>query len=622
MVQPFRSLNISVRFFPNFRRQPSKDVADSDPPSYQMEDSPRSHRAPPPPQPRTRFRIRYLLNHVAALCLSGMMIVVMVLLLRRYENKPAPDWKTVTINSALSWLGVFGKLPLMMVVAECIGQMKWILFGKERRKLSDLDLIDGASRDPLGALNWLLRFRGGFLVHLGAAFVLASIGFDPAVQQLVSYEPRSVVDTTQTATVSSNTNYSPVRGFDNGLILAVPRALLWGAQSSVFGAPIQPSWDCPSGNCEYPETVSVGVCQVCTDITAQIDRNCTDLSAQQSFCRGKQCFTSGRLCTYTFNNASVGGGQTFIDIRANSGKSTKDNSTVSIPSRRIEMTALYIQPDEASKSTQSLPVAPGFVPAGGSHVARAFSCGVSFCQQTFRASVVNGKYLETSISASQVPAYLLPIPNLENINDTLLNAPFAVAQDKKTNVSTAALFAMGEGLTLSLTGAASVITGTPSSGDQISEFHRGLYENLLNKDFSTIMSEMALSMSHAIRSDSKESVKGQVKIQVNHVRVHWRWIAWPASMTLLALIFVVSVTIKCYSRDAMVGWLGHSQIAALFLGLEPEMRTDVDGSGVAGGRSETANVRGFAEKIKLRLGVVRVHGGEAIRVKFCRRGGW
>jgi len=432
------------------------------------------------------------------------------------------------------------------------------------------------------------------------------------------------VDTTQTATVSRNTNYSPVRGFNNGLIFLIPRALLWGAQSSVFGDPIQPSWDCPSGSCEYPETVSVGVCQVCTEITAQIDRNCTTLSAQQPFCPpGTQCFTSGQLCTYSFNNASVGGGQTFLDVRVNPARSTTNNGKVSIPSKRVEMTALYIQPDQASKSTQSLPVAPGVIPVGGSHVARAFSCGLSFCQQTFRASVTNGKYVETSISTSQVPSYVLPIPKLEDITDTLFNAPLAVAPNKETNVSTAAVFAMGEGLALSLTGTASVITDEPSPGDRrISEFHRGLYENLLNKDFSTIMSEMALSMSHAVRNDNKESAKGQVKIQVEHVKVHWRWIAWPASMTFLALIFVVIVTIKCYCKDTMVGWLGHSQIAALFLGLETEVRTDVDSSGVVGGRSETANVRDFAEKIKLRLGVVEGRGEEAIRVKFCRRGGW
>jgi len=161
MAQSLRSLSVNVLLFLKPHRKSSKDVTDPEPPSYQMESPTHSHRAPPPPQSQRRFRIGYLLNHIAALCMSGIMIAVMVLLLQKYEDKPAPGWKTVTMNSALSWLAVFGKLPLMMVVAECIGQMKWILFGREKRKLSDLDLIDGASRDPLGALNWMFRFRGG-----------------------------------------------------------------------------------------------------------------------------------------------------------------------------------------------------------------------------------------------------------------------------------------------------------------------------------------------------------------------------------------------------------------------------------------------------------------------------
>lgn len=79
-----------------------------------------------------------------------------------YDGKETPLWEqAITLNSVLSWLGVVGKLALTVLIAECIGQMKWVLFGSERRKLSDLDLIDGASRDALGALAWIVRFRGG-----------------------------------------------------------------------------------------------------------------------------------------------------------------------------------------------------------------------------------------------------------------------------------------------------------------------------------------------------------------------------------------------------------------------------------------------------------------------------
>lgn len=95
---------------------------------------------------------------------SGLMLATIVLLLIAYDGKEAPSWKeAITLNSLLAWLGVIGKLTLMVPVAECIGQMKWVLFGAQRRKLSDLDLIDGASRDALGALGWIIRFRGGYV---------------------------------------------------------------------------------------------------------------------------------------------------------------------------------------------------------------------------------------------------------------------------------------------------------------------------------------------------------------------------------------------------------------------------------------------------------------------------
>lgn len=643
-MQSLRALTIRIFYKgPQFPVKAPIDHADPLPPSYQLESPTHSHRAPPKSPSSKRFRWRYALAHMMALLGSGLMIAAMVLLLREYENKPAPQWKQhITLNTALSWLGVLGKLALMVPVAECIGQMKWVLFGKQRRKLSDLDLIDGVSRDVFGAVGWIMRFRGGyalrltpitcglvtytcvrFFVHLGAAFVIASLGFDPAVQQLISYDLRSAVDTTQTGTVSTNRNYTPTRGFDRGLILAVPRALLWGAQSSVLGSPVQPSWDCPTGNCDYPETVSVGVCQVCTEITPQIDRNCQALSEQKPFCQGSDCFTTGQLCTYTYNNASVGGGQTLVAIRADPVESVSNDGKVSIPSKRIDMTTLYIQPDESLRSTQSLPIAPGYIPPNGSHVARAFSCGISYCQQTFHASVVNGKYSENITATSQLASYVLPVPKLEDIGDQLLNTPIPIAPGGATNVSLAGLFAMSNGLTSVLTGSAKAVYEQPNPGESISEFHRGLYEKLLEKDFSTVMAGIAMSMSHAVRDDdNKQSSRGIVNASVLYVRIHWTWLAFPATLWFVGLILIAAVTLKCYSKDTMVGWLGHSQIAGLFLGLENEVRTDVDNSGVVGGRSEVAVVRAFAEKVKLRLGVVEGRGEEAIRVKFCRRGGW
>lgn len=165
MASFFRSL--TVRFvFPG----PSSAPKNGDPPSYQMSETPSLPSSPPPPRPPPpphpsrprRFPWRDLVHVVLALVVSGLVLAIIVLFLLAYDGEQVPLWKqSISLNSVLSWLGALGKLALTVLIAECLGQMKWVLFGSERRKLSDMDLIDGASRDAIGALAWIFRFRGG-----------------------------------------------------------------------------------------------------------------------------------------------------------------------------------------------------------------------------------------------------------------------------------------------------------------------------------------------------------------------------------------------------------------------------------------------------------------------------
>lgn len=159
--------SLTVRFvFPSPSPLPKSRDDPENPPSYQMADLPSSSLPPSAPRPRPsrqrRFPWRDLVHMTLALIISGLVLATIVMLLIAYDGEQKPMWEqAITLNSVLSWLGVVGKFCLTVLVAECIGQTKWILFGSERRKLSDMDLIDGASRDALGALAWILRFRGG-----------------------------------------------------------------------------------------------------------------------------------------------------------------------------------------------------------------------------------------------------------------------------------------------------------------------------------------------------------------------------------------------------------------------------------------------------------------------------
>lgn len=176
-------------------------------------------------------------------------------------------------------------------------------------------------------------------------------------------------------------------------------------------------------------------------------------------------------------------------------------------------------------------------------------------------------------------------------------------------MSTAALYALSNGFSLSLTGNATVVEGTPGPGE-VSEFHRGMYEDLLGNDFGVVMGAMTESMSAAVQNDGTEAekVRGEVFVQRVFVVVDWRWIAFPATLWGFATFLVIAVTVKTRrQRRGPVGWLGNSQVSGLFLGLEDAVRRDVDTKGVAY-TGDGGEVRAFAEKLKLRIGTVEVLG--------------
>ncbi|RPB07112.1 hypothetical protein P167DRAFT_568794 [Morchella conica CCBAS932] len=617
---------------------PTKTEADL-PPAYNglvyTPPSPTAHRPPKPPKPPhsnaalpRRFPWRALLLQLLALGVSALALGMTAFVVWVFDNNPAQTfhtdivsgWSTaVTLNAVLAWLAAVAKVALMWPLAECIGQMRWVLFAERPRRLADFESIGGAGRDVFGAVGWIFKFRRGLLVHFGAALMLLSLGLDPAIQQLTSYELRSVPATPATpARLSSNPSYTPTRGFSRGLILATPRALLWGATSALLGDPVTTTHSCASGNCTYPAATSVGVCSTCDDITDQLTRNCTTLTTKNRYCQSATCFTSGQLCTYTYNATSAGGGTTFLSANAEGANSTVAGNTVIIPADRIVLTALYIQQDNATAAaTQNLPIAPGYVAEGGSHMARGYVCALRFCEQAYQAQVVNGTYSETLVNSTSVDSFALPVPQLSEITDELLNRPLPIAASGKTNVSTAALFAMGMGLAVSLSGNATVLTAEPRPGE-VSALHQGLYVDLLTADLVGVMANVTGSMSAAVRNEGA-GVEGVTLVVESWMVARWAWFAWPAGVWLGVLVLLVAVV-----RGTWVGrggWMGGSAVAGMLVGLEAGVRAEVDVMGGGVKRDEVSgglgawrdkwSVRSVAEEVKVGTGVVQ-EGGVAV----------
>lgn len=79
------------------------------------------------------------------------------------------------------------KSTAMLSVAACIGQSKWAYFSAKSRRLSDIDIIEGAARGPLGSFVMLTRIPWS-MATLGAFVTVLALGIDTFAQQVISNE--------------------------------------------------------------------------------------------------------------------------------------------------------------------------------------------------------------------------------------------------------------------------------------------------------------------------------------------------------------------------------------------------------------------------------------------------
>ncbi|KAL7272519.1 hypothetical protein RUND412_004661 [Rhizina undulata] len=263
------------------------------------------------------------------------------------------------------------------------------------------------------------------------------------------------------------------------------------------------------------------------------------------FVQGSFHFSQNEICTYEYNNVIVCGGAIYLSLHASAIASISNASgdgNVAILADRVNLTALFIEsggeetdvPDGYTAETffQAMSLVQGYVV--NTDRARGFQCGISFRAKTFRNSVDNGRLRNTLLRSTSRDQFIVKIPTLSEINDALLREPLAITDANKSNVT----FALSNGFSNSLTGNATVVTGTPEAG-QVSEFHRAIYKDLANSTFEA-----------------------------------W-WIFW--STALWILTFVMLLAVCSGARNSAVGWLANFQLAAIFYGLDANMPDDVDG---------------------------------------------
>lgn len=191
--------------------------------------------------------------------LATVWMLAVVTILVRTQKKALKDWHLpIEPNSLVSICVTVGKSALLLPIASCISQAKWIQFRRGFNPLIKLQEYDEASRGPWGSLQLLFSIRkSDWIASLGAALTIISMALDPFAQQIIAYRVRQV---------DAGTAYlAAAQTLDNVTDVTMQGAVLNG----IYLSSTAPStYTCISPVCRWPQPiVSLGVCSICQNVT-------------------------------------------------------------------------------------------------------------------------------------------------------------------------------------------------------------------------------------------------------------------------------------------------------------------------------------------------------------------
>ncbi|KAL4999754.1 hypothetical protein BDV10DRAFT_163806 [Aspergillus recurvatus] len=212
----------------------------------------------------------WLLESISSILALGLLVSVAIIF-GYMDNKPLSAWTgRVSLNATISILTTACTAALMHGVSTFISQSKWLHFKKGPRKLSHLEIFDGASRGVWGSILLLTTIPFN-IATIGAFITILRLGFSPFAQQVVLIEERDVITPSDTAIFGYSHNYT--RGLENQLVVSYVETIPQdaGMQSAVhqglFGVQTPEPFTCP-GACRWTGSyMSIGFRAECKNVT-------------------------------------------------------------------------------------------------------------------------------------------------------------------------------------------------------------------------------------------------------------------------------------------------------------------------------------------------------------------
>nr|WVH32727.1 hypothetical protein [Trichoderma asperellum] len=209
---------------------------------------------------------------IVTICISSGCMAGLIAILASFQNRLTTDWTFfISINAAVAIAITAARATLLAAVSVFLSQDKWSHFNNKARRLQDLNIIDRASRGPLGSIQMLFSVPWGWAT-VSAVVMILSLLTDTFVQQVVYFQPGNIYTLQDgSATFGHALSYSGGTNFEWGTYMH--DAINADVQSAFFRGMWQTSWppgvNCTS-NCTWDQSYfTIGFSSTCADVTKE-----------------------------------------------------------------------------------------------------------------------------------------------------------------------------------------------------------------------------------------------------------------------------------------------------------------------------------------------------------------
>ncbi|KAL4959764.1 DUF3176 domain-containing protein [Aspergillus stella-maris] len=583
--------------------------------SYELFETAHNSSAPKPKGPAKSFLDHlndlFLLETLGLVTSVGILIA-MVVVLAKYDRKPQPSWRYMSLNSLISWLSTIFKACIAVSTSEALGQLKWAWFSqKKERPVKELRVYDNATRGPYGALELIWTLKARRFAVLGSLAVILALAVDPFAQNLIYHYQDMVDDSSQQAQLSKTDYYNSsdsaqYPNFGSGVDVVLKANVYSSLMNNDPERPWStPQYTCPSGNCTWGPVAALEARAVCADITSFLSESCHE-SQLEGGMRTQNCTTSlPRNQKQAWFLPEINQGRIFVSNGIGLGR-----TPLAVNASRTLGTVQFIA--QQRKIQDDWRVAPQ---NEEERRYRAMECAIVPMTRSFRVSIENNVYKDETLATYDTPApssLMRPIVYFEppwgqDLGISEQGQIFAFG-----SLSGEAISVFVEDILTGYLSRRLMDTVYISTVDESHYAGRDIIQALgegkivgcgddLPGRLNCSMQNIAQAITKSFR-DSQDSLDGmdqstraigRVRVSVTHIGVRWGWIALPILVLILGILVLTGAVWK--TRRANLPKWKNDPLPLLFLynGLD-SLPPSASGLPVHGGL-------GHIHEIKLRL---------------------